>query len=243
MTFGLLLTLQGCGLDVEDPTPPSPPVWVEKSFPAEWPEKGIDADKTSVIVLQWEQEDDEPIFSYQLYRAIYHDANDSLGDFGFHAEVNVESESIGEFRDSDLDIGVRYFYKIRSIDQAENFSVFSDSISYALLPRILSDMMTPNGPTTSLLIGRELRWHNFYTNDTEDYCLTMINIDEELILREQIQPQNYFSGVETWVIPTSIALDSNTVYKWRVDVNARYVDGKETYGSESPWATFTYLGD
>jgi hypothetical protein len=36
----VLIVLIGCGFDVEDPTPPSPPMWVEKSLLEEWPERG-----------------------------------------------------------------------------------------------------------------------------------------------------------------------------------------------------------
>ena len=52
LTFSLsLLTIQ-CGLNIEDSTPPSPPVWVQKSLPEEWPEPGIDAHESGGIFLE-----------------------------------------------------------------------------------------------------------------------------------------------------------------------------------------------
>jgi hypothetical protein len=70
-----------CGLDVEDPTPPPPPIWVQKSLPKEWPERGIDAHESGGISLEWESNFSEEIVAYNIYRATWYELNDSLGEY------------------------------------------------------------------------------------------------------------------------------------------------------------------
>ena len=124
LTLGLLLSisslLSACGLDIEDPTPPSPPVWVQKSLPEEWPERGIDAHESGGIYLEWEPNPSEGILAFHIYRAQWFEDIDSLGDYTLVAQI--QNETMFGFNYVDLQVGfnqyfysffICYFYKIR----------------------------------------------------------------------------------------------------------------------------------
>jgi hypothetical protein len=247
-TFGLLLifnfsllTLQACGLDVEDPIPPSPPQWVEKSLPEEWPERGIDAHQAVGIYLEWKDNPYENIDAYEIWRAEYFDAEDSLGMFEILTWLEVESISGFRFLDQQIELRTEYYYKTRAQSVTGNNSDFSDSISYKLLPQLPILNLIPNGSSEELTIDRKLSWRYEYAIEMEDYCLTVITADNQLVCRELMSPNGYVGGTEAWNIPDTITLISDQIYKWRIDTGAEYVEGLETAGSESAWATFFYL--
>jgi hypothetical protein len=248
-TFGLLLILNfsflifHCGLDVEDPTPPSPPVWVEKSLPEEWPERGIDAHESGGIYLEWEPNSEEDIVAYNIYRAKWINEIDSLGDYNLLYRLEVESMSRMEYIDLGVQTGAKYYYKLKSEDTAENLSEFSVSQFYTLLHQINIETMSPNGQTLVLDQNRNLSWRYFYDIDMEDYCLTVLDDMNEIVFRGVIMPENYVSSSESTKIPADIVLGVDHRYQWRIDIGAIYIENRETSGSESLWATFLYAGD
>ena len=236
-----VLTLQSCGLDIEDPTPPSPPVWVQKSLPEEWPERGIDAHEFGSIYLEWEFNFNEDIVAYNIYRAQWFGMNDSLGDYNLITQIDLESIPDGEYIDSDVDIRTKYFYKLKSENSSKSMSVYSDSVFYSLLPQLSPAMLRPNGQDRSLGENRMLTWRYSYSIEMEDYCITILTRENELICRTIVLPGNYVYRDESWPIPDEIELQIGEVYKWRIDTGSHYVDGLETVGSESAWATFLYV--
>jgi hypothetical protein len=246
-TFGLLLTfsliISSCGLDVEDPTPPSPPVWVQKSLPEEWPERGIDAHESGRILLEWNTVEEADIAEYFIYRAIMDDVADSLEEFELLEIRAVPSLDKTEYIDVTARTEIQYWYKIQAKDIAGNLSSYSDSICYTLLPFLQQKFMTPDGVDDTLGIDRNLSWLYTYNNAMENYCITVLSAENELVVRQVFQPGNYVGATDTWQIPDNILLDSNKIYNWRIDVAAQYHDQREKAGSESTWATFLYVGE
>ena len=246
-TFGLLLTFNfsfliiQCGLDVEDPTPPSPPQWIQKSLPEEWPERGIDAHESGGINLEWEQNLEEDIIAYRMYRASWYDFNDSLGAYDLIAYLEMDEYPKSEYVDASVQLGTTYYYKLRGEDDSNNMSAFSDSIYYTLISPIGVETMTPNNQMILSDQNRILTWRYSHAIAMENYCLTLLNEDNELVERETFTPSTYTGSEEKWSIPVEIVLTSNKIYKWRIDLSAKYFDDNETSGSESAWATFLYL--
>ena len=245
-TFGLLLTFNfalltvQCGLDVEDPTPPSSPQWVPKSLPEEWPERGIDAFEGGGIYLEWEDSQvGESITGYKIFRAEYNEITDSLSAYEFltKKELGADLHHI----DEETQPGITYYYKIKAEDPSGNLSAFSNSIFYTLLPQLPSGNIAPNGLTIHLKETRQLNWKCYYLNEMEDYCITLLTTENDLVIREVLVPGNYTSDGESWQIPFNIDLVPNQTYKWRIDTGAKYIDGYETSGAESIWATFLYI--
>jgi len=228
-------------MDVEDPTPPSPPVWVEKSLPEEWPERGIDAHELSGVYLEWHYTPESTIGAYKIHRAEYFDDNDSLGNMELLVVLNEPFGIKLEYVDTKVEVGKTMYYSIVGVDGSQNSSHPSDSISYCLHLPITGHMMEPNGTSDTLSLSRKLAWQNYYLDDTEDYCLTIINEDGECLYRGVHQPLNYVGGSEMWNISEEIMFETGEKYLWRIDTGARYVDGLETNGSESIWATFVYI--
>jgi hypothetical protein len=241
----LSLVLLYCGLDIEDPTPISPPLWVQKSLPNEWPEQGIDAHESGGIVLEWEHSDGEDVYWYIIYRAEKSSTNDSLSDYErlnrIEAIANINSNGHIEYLDIDVVILTKYFYKIKAENISGKYGSSSISLNYTLLPRIDSHTMIPNGVLNSLDSDRRLSWNYENEIDMENYCLTILNDTNELILREVLTPIGYIGQRESWVIPNPVELKSDKIYKWRIDMGGVYVDELESMGSESKWAIFLFL--
>lgn len=242
LIFNFSFLISACGLDVEDPTPPSPPVWVHKSLPEEWPERGIDAHESGGIYLEWEEAPEENIVAYLIYRAEHFDEIDSLGECELLSRMEVLPSTELEYTDTQAMLRIKYFYTLRAEDISGNRSTYSNSLGYSLLPRINPNGITPNGLSDTLCNERLLRWDYYFSIEMEDYCLTILEQNNDFIVRVVFSPQSYIDGSEYWQIPDSIILKQSQLYKWRVDTGAKYFEGLETAGSESPWATFVYAG-
>lgn len=230
-------------MDVEDPIPPSPPIWVQKSLPEEWPERGIDAHESGGIYLEWEPNTEENIVAYLIFRSRYYPENDSLGEYEILGRNTIESISSFNFLHSGAGTQNTYFYKLKAEDTAGNLSDFSESTSYTLLPAVHLETMYPNGNSDALKNDRLLNWRYSYTTEFEDYCLTILTQFNELIVRVQLSPADYVNAKESWWIPDSLVFAPNQLYKWRIDLGAQYVNNRETFGAESAWATFLYQND
>jgi len=237
-----VLILTACpGVDIEDPTPPSKPEWVQKSLPEEWPERGIDAHESNGIYLEWELNYDEDIVTTTIYRATWFEHNDSLGEYMYLAHIMQKASPATEYLDIWAYPGNTYYYKLRAKDASDNLSQFSDSVGYRLLTPVAVEKMIPNGKSDTLASNRYLSWVYHYSVEMEDYVITLLTDSNELLWRENLQPGNYTGGRENWIIPQEIALNSGSNYKWRIDTGADYKNSIERAGSESPWATFLYI--
>jgi len=243
LTFNLSFFIYACGLDIEDPTPPSPPQWVQKSLPEEWPERGIDAHESGGIFMEWEQNIEENIAAYLIYRAVYFESNDSLSEYVLSLRLQIDADSKLNYLNADVTTRTIYIYKLQAEDNSGNRSGFSDSVMFLLLPHISSATMEPNGILDTLERDMILNWRYGTPVEMEDYCLTLTDQNDALIWREVFSPGNYVGANESRRIPLSVILEPERVYKWRIDTGARYVDGIETAASESPWATFLYIGE
>ena len=243
LTFNFSFLILQCGLDVEDSTPPSAPVWVQKSLPEEWPERGIDAHESEGIFLEWEPNPiEENVTSYLLHRAEYFELEDSLGEFELLSTLILESSSASEYIDRSTTIDTRYHYVLIAEDASENQSTPSDTLGYIRLSTMNSASMLPNGLSVPLDSDRKLQWTYSYGVAMENYTMTILSADNGLILRRELIPGNYIGGIEYFTVPDTIVLSSGSSYKWRVDMGGRYVEDRETAGPESPWATFMYTG-
>jgi hypothetical protein len=242
-TFNFSLLIFNCGLDIEDPTPPSAPVWVQKSLPEEWPERGIDAHETRSIFLEWAPGEDENSIVYLIYRAHYDEIADSMGDYQLIVSKSGDGVQEQSFVDTDVQWTKRYCYKLQAQDLAGNSSLFSDSLFYTLLPQIHQETMSPNGLSDTLLEGGTFSWMYHPAVDWEDYCITILDYERNFIFRRILLPGDYVNGWESWVLSQSIRLQNGRIYQWRIDTGSRYADGIESSASESPWATFLYAGE
>jgi hypothetical protein len=231
-----------CGLDIEDPTPPSPPIWIQKSLPEEWPERGIDAHESGGVFLEWEINPiEEDISMYHIFRAEKIEAIGAIGEFVPLRSFPAPYQNNPEFIDNNIAIGTKYFYKLLAEDISGHKSPFSDTLGYTLMAKVNSGRMDPNGLLEELKNTRQLSWQYVMNIAMENYCLTILSENDALIWRELIQPTVYTDGLETWTLPESAILSSGSNYKWRVDMGAQYVNDRETRGSESEWASFIYI--
>jgi hypothetical protein len=246
-TFGLLFTINysfliiQCGIDVEDSTPPSPPVWSQKSTAQEWPECGIDAHESGGIFLELRaNRNQEDVNSYHIYRALYFEINDSLGDFEHLIQIEASSADSYSYVDDLAEVSTRYFYYAQAEDNSGSLSMPTDTITYALLKQVQADRMSPNNEARSVGEGRSLSWIFNYDIPMENYTLTILGSADNLVMRRELAPIDYVGGTERFFIPDSIPLFPGRFYFWRVDMGANYIDGMESSGSESEWAIFQF---
>jgi hypothetical protein len=235
-----IITIQ-CGLDIEDPTPPSPLAWVQKSFPEEWPETGVDAHEDGGIFLEWEPPIDEGVDKFDLYRSqgLVSDSIEYL-EFEFLASIPA-SDGVFDYRDQQAERNNGYYYYIIATDQSGNKSEPSDTLFYYSMEPVKFSAMRPVGTTDSLIYPFRLHWIYPVEVAMETYTLTILTNEGDVCLRTVLVPLSYVSDMEYYEIQPGIDLDGPGIYSWRIDCNARYEAGVETYGSESKWAKFTFV--
>lgn len=137
LIFGAIFML-GCPDPVEDPDPPAPPIWVEKSQPESWRERGIDAESRNRIILMWYPNNETDLAGYKVYRADTTIENGFKERFRIELIQNVGADTV--FYDDSVFNYVDYYYFIRAFDNAGNKSDNSDTLTYQLLnsPRPVS---------------------------------------------------------------------------------------------------------
>jgi hypothetical protein len=234
----ILINVNSCGVDVEDASLPLSPQWIEKSLQDEWPEYGIDAHELGGIVIEIECKIE--VYAYLLYRSFQDDITGLSSKDSLIGQIMVESNDDLKFLDRETELGVKYSYKCRALDNTGNLSPFSDSLTFMLLPSISISTMVPNGVSVPLPDSRKLQWAYDHHIEMEEYCLTILTEENTLVSRKSFAPSNYINNTEYWTIPQSVPLEIGARYKWRIDVGANYLNGVEGTGSESLWATFQY---
>ena len=140
----LFLLTGGCEIPPEDVNPPSSPEMVGKSLPYDLQEKGIDAEYYAgqhQIKIEWNRVSDIDLKGYNIYRS-EGITWDSLhlkepSQFQVVGSINLPDDPDNIFYDPEpgleWNLLKTYFYFVRSIDNAENLSEPSDTVSYMLL--------------------------------------------------------------------------------------------------------------
>lgn len=237
-----IFNLQSCGLDVEDSTPPSPPVWVEKSFPEEWPEHGVDAHESGGIYLEWKANPvEENVSEYRIYKRPITGLADSLSDYEQIVSIVANELDLYHYVDRFAESYVNNVYRLQAVDQSGNISAYSDTAAYVLMYKISPYTLVPNGQRDTLNSARELEWHFSYHALMETYVITILSESNSLQHRSEFYPSTYVGGTEKYSIPVGVLLEHGKAYRWRIDLMGDYFEGKEQSGSESVWAYFYYF--
>jgi hypothetical protein len=236
-----MLVFTNCGKNIEDPEPPARPEWVGKTSPYDTTEAGIDADPSSnAIVLEWRTGSEDDLASYRIYRATGSDKN----DFAFLDEVNAGASagSISNYADEDISIGTKYFYFLRVVDLANNFSPRSDTLEYELIPKV--NLLSPTGTITSN--KPDFVWRDLNSLASE-YVIRVAQFSPNTtIWLAAVTRQNYTGesqvlhfGNGTVFYQAQAELTPGIDYRWRIDAIAD-VDRNnvEIAGSESEWKYF-----
>jgi len=140
----LFLLTGGCEIPSEDVNPPSSPEMVGKSFPYDFLEKGIDAeyyDGQHQIKIEWNRVSDIDLKGYRIYRSdgISRDSISILEPQNFQRIGIIDLPHFPDTVFYDSEPGLEYnllktfFYFIRSVDNADNLSDPSDTVSYMLM--------------------------------------------------------------------------------------------------------------
>ncbi len=256
-----IFILFGCPDYVEDPNPPAPPVFVEKTYPADLIEKGIGAynfntenpDKNS-IQLMWHPNTEDDLAGYKLYRAL--EIVDELTDFEVIETIDLSTTMSGRdtfFVDTTPAELKRYYYYLTAYDLAGNNSLPSDSISYKLLKKPHAFPIA-HGTTSRNLT---FRWEE-HQLDSEFPQNSVIRINDEDDLTVWVCLFYYpFNGYSFNFAPNGENVNEEVViafngiegylppgrYFWKVEAlrlgNGISTDADMDYvGAESDWVEF-----
>ena len=155
----LFLIIGGCDIPPEDIDSPSSPEMVKKSLPYDLQEKGIDAEYYNgkhQIKIEWNRVFDVDLKGYRIYRSdgISHDSISIIKPTNFQLIGNIDLPYYPDTVYYDPEPGLYwnllkiYFYFVRSIDNTDNLSEPSDTVSYMLL-----DPPQPVSPIESDTLG------------------------------------------------------------------------------------------
>jgi hypothetical protein len=240
----ILFSIGNCGIDVEDAEAPEAPLWVKKSAPIDWPERGIDAHEGGQIFLQWNASRDEDVGEYLLYRSLSDSKKDTLKHTALIANIESNSMEIYSYLDNEINELDYYAYWLIALNDAGNRSMNSDTLYYSVMPSIYYDTMIPNSLSLPVIPPIQFSWNPGYWVEMliQDFTITIIREDGVMIIRERFAPSNYVSHVETWVLPNTFDLEPS-LYHWRIDVASDYHGDVEAQGGESEWAAFRVPGE
>ena len=110
----LFIFLISCSEELKRPLPP---VWVEKSYPADLEETGIDAHNVNLIYpdrnsikLMWHYNPEEDIWKYHVYRTNQMDEENKPIDFS--NILTTENDTL--FYDEEVGHYVKYYYYLKA---------------------------------------------------------------------------------------------------------------------------------
>lgn len=237
----IMLLLNACGKNLEDPDPPARPEWAVKSSPYDTTESGIDANPSGdVIGLEWITGSEDDIDIYRLYRA----SGSIKEKFSLLEEVpsNLTAGAISTYIDDNVSIGSPYYYFLRAVDQSGNLSPRSDTIGYKLVQKVnLIEPATSNITT----VKPTFKWSDPSTSVSEYVIRVEQFIPNRVIWLSAISRQNYSSDPQSLIYGggtvfylAQVELSRGVNYRWRIDTVSA-LDRENEAGSESNWGYFT----
>lgn len=177
----------GCPDYVEDPYPPSPPVFVDKTYPTDQTEQGIGAynfntetpEKNS-IRLMWHPNAEDDLAGYKLYRA--REVADEIEDFELIKIVDIAATLTGRdtfYIDTEPQVLRRYYYFLKSYDLAGNNSEPSDTVSYKLLNKPQAFPIHEGTPSHNIVFNWDE--NQLLTEYPQNSLIRINNTDNETI--------------------------------------------------------------
>ena len=236
----LILLLNTCGKNLEDPDPPAQPEWVAKSLPYDTTETGIDAvPNGDFIQLEWYTGDEDDLSSYRIYRT----SGDIENKFDLIEEIQSDlmAGSINIYLDENVSINTPYFYFLRAVDQAGNLSLRSDTVEYKLVVKV-----NLRGLFDTTDVNPTFKWSDAGSAASE-YVIRVEQFNPNRVMcLSATSRQSYTDEVQSLKYGTGIifysaqdTLSRGVDYRWRVDAVATFNrEGDEVAGSESNWGYF-----
>ncbi len=245
-----------CPEAVEDPDPPERPVMVTKSLPESWHETGIDADNTgsSRIVVMWHPNTEDDLAGYVIYRA------DTLTENGFREIATIDLFNVfgadTVFFDDSLYYWINYFYFICALDNSDNLSQPSDTVTYRLI-------RAPQGliPRDTTIVGSfQFYWMDRAANYeySTEYVIRLDNLEMGQTVwiarftnvwygfeNSEPIPFSFFNGDDSR--PTNLLSHAELytelpsgIYRWKVKAISEVdnTSGLDEASGESEWLYF-----
>lgn len=187
-------------------------------------EIGIDAvDFGDFIQLDWQPAEGTRPVGYRIYRS-----RQKQTDFAVLVELSGTRTSYID--SSGIQLGIRYYYYLTALDDDQNESLPSDTLSYLLVEKasLLSNTLEPQ-PSFSWHVG---------AIPAEFYVLKLVEADTDRRIWVTRVKSSYSQSEQVKFNYDGTAaeetLRSGIPYRWRVDV----IGPAANSGSESRWKSF-----
>lgn len=218
----LLIALTICGCEADDPEADIPEIPLINPLATAIPEQ-------YAICIKWEANSEENLAGYRIYRSTIPDSK----DLQLISEVSEEENS---YEDTDVTIGIKYYYRISAINYGGNESDKSDVVSYTLLEKPI--LNKPENQVIIETIEPTFTW--FGVSGASSYTIYVSSHAEneetwQLIWQSnKIYPYQNFQKIYNDDGRATEILENERTYRWRVDSS-----GGRTSGSQSQWRYFT----
>jgi len=183
----------------------------------------------NAIRIEWDVSGEDNLSGCKIYRSLSSEEE----EFQIIATV---SEKDGYYEDTDVSVGVKYYYKISAFDDNGNESDKSDAANYTLLEK--PTPIEPADQTAIETLTPTFAWLGVSGASAYDIRLYSRVADEEtwdeIWHSERVYPYQDLRKTYNDDNLASKPLETGMTYKWRVDSSA----GRSA-GSQSRWRYFS----
>ena len=230
----LLLWLTGCDSesiqepkDSEAPLPPQVHLYNPAISDDDWGPYALT--ETDGLHIEWDANEEDDIAEYKIYRSIQSDEGYQLIATLFKDELFYE--------DTDVRVETEYYYRITAVDENDNESNMSQTISYTLLHKaVLMEPLNQSVVGTSSPIFKWLE-----VNNAQGYVVRVfVNMEDKTTPWKEIWKSHEVFPFDELKLSynednrATEPLENGKQYRWRVDTS-----GGRTVGSKSNWHHFS----
>lgn len=229
----LLLWLTGCASesiqkpkDVESPLPPKVHLYNPAIPDDDWGPYALT--ETDGIHIEWDANEEDDIAKYKIYRA-------SQSDEGYQLIATLSKDKLF-YEDTDTRVETKYYYRITAVDESDNESNMSQTISYTLLHKAV--LREPPDQSVVRTASPVFKW--LEVNNTQSYVVRVfINAEDKTTPWKEIWKSREVFPFDELQLSynednrATEPLKNGKRYRWRVDASSG-----RTVGSRSNWYHF-----
>jgi hypothetical protein len=217
-----------------DTIPPGAPVLLPTPADSAWDETGTDAiPGEDWIQLVWLGQPEPDLEGYRIYRWTPPHEIPTLLD----TKTLGTGDNDTTYKDTSVQIGVRYHYQVTALDRTGNESAKSDTADYMLIPKLSPEnLIEPRGPDVE---ERQPTFSWISTGESLQNHLRVYDVLEEQTVWVSSGHNPFSSPHAVLYNDDGTAAQSLLIpgreYWWRVDRQGSALRS----GSESNWVSFT----
>jgi hypothetical protein len=234
----IFLWLTGCASesiqkpkDSEAPLPPEVHLYNPAISDDDWGPYALT--ETDGIHIEWDANEEDDIAEYKIYRS-------TQSDEGYQLIATLSKDELF-YEDMDASMETKYYYRITAVDESDNESNKSQTISYTLLHK--ASLMEPPNQSVVKTASPVFKW--LEVNNAQSYVVRVfVNTEDKTIPWKEIWKSREVFPFDELKLSynennrATEPLEGGKNYRWRVDANSG-----RTVGSRSNWSHFNVMSD